>query len=153
MKKRIVGIGIVVILCLVFAYVFLVPDDWEQIMNVGWAFGDITDDKANGTKISYGAELLIDKNRYRKYKLEVNTAFIHGESEMCKIQIKDSEENILQEYEMEGDTFEEVLERNVTKKMNAIDVVDVNGNCKGWVDVNLYGKRTPFINITDLFVD
>lgn len=152
MKKKILLMGIIIIVFAILSmYYFIFIDKYELFTGDETYFykEDVEEFKEEQ---SGGVTLLnaYDNNRYRKYKICCEYALVEGS---CVTRLKDVDGNIIKEWDTNGDSFEEVIDKSLFEKANEILTISEDKNCVGVCKIEIYGKRTHLLNLEQLFDD
>lgn len=134
---------------ILFAYHFIIPDEWETVvMSENYFY----DDEDNSKEQSAGMILdnSFDRKRYRKYKIKTNVELVEGE---CVIRLYDKDMHILKEWDANEETIEEKLDKSVSKNLHMVLAISEKKNCVGVCKITFYGKRKHLVNIRDFFSD
>lgn len=152
MKKNILLISIIItVFAILFVCYFIFADKYELFTVDETYFYKEDIDETVGEQ-SGGVTLAnaYDNSRYRKYKICCEYALVEGS---CVTRLKDAEGNIIKEWDTNGESFKEVIDKSLFEKADEIVTISEDKNCVGVCKIEIYGKRTHLLNLKHFFDD
>jgi hypothetical protein len=142
MKKCIMLIGIVLLVCVVGLLVMvLIHDDWETAWETEvYFYGEESNEG--------GADGEFDRDRYRKLRIQANETMTSGD---CVLRLVDENGNALQEYTLDGERLEQKLDKDTMHQISGVRIEADSPESVGSCTVVLQGKRKLLSNIQNLF--